>query len=55
MKFALKKKRPYIPPSASKCALEQAKQFVASHIKGNEEKAADLIESMRQEQQESEK
>jgi hypothetical protein len=55
MKFAPKKKRPYIPPSVSKRTLEQAKEFVVSHIKGNEQKATDLIESMRQVQQDSEK
>jgi hypothetical protein len=55
MKFAPKKKRQYIPPHISKRTFEEAKQFLLSHTKGDEQKVTDLIESMRREQQDSDK
>jgi hypothetical protein len=49
------KKRAYSPPSVRKLTLEQAKQFVACHADWGEQKAADLLESLRREQQHNEK
>jgi hypothetical protein len=49
------KKQPYSPPSARKLTLEQAKQFVACHINCSDQEAAELVESLRREQQSLEK
>ena len=49
------KKQPYSPPSARKLTLEQAKQFVACHTNCSDQEAAELVESLRREQQSLEK
>lgn len=49
------KKRLYSPPTLAKLTLEQAKQFVASHANCSDQKATELLESLRQERQQNEK
>jgi hypothetical protein len=49
------KKQPYFRPSVTKLTLEQARQFVASHANCSDRIAAELLESLRREQQQNEK
>jgi hypothetical protein len=49
------KKQPYSPPSVRKLTLEQANQFVASRTNCSDQEAAELLESLRQEQRVIEK
>jgi hypothetical protein len=49
------KKQVYSPPTLTKLSPEQAKQFAASHANGSDQKAKELLESLRQEQQQDEK
>jgi hypothetical protein len=45
------KKKPYSPPAVTKLTLEQAKQFVADRTNCSDQEAADILESLRREQQ----
>jgi hypothetical protein len=41
-------KKPYLPPTVTKLTPNQARQLVANRINGNEEEAADFLESMQE-------
>ena len=47
------KKKPYSSPTLTKLSTDQAKQFVASNTNCSDQEAADLLESLRQEQQQN--
>ncbi len=49
------KKKPHSPPAVARLTLEQAKQFVADHTNCNAQEAANLLDSLRREQKQSEK
>ena len=47
-------KKPYAPPTVTKLPPEQAKQFVADRTNCSDQEAADILESLRREQQRNE-
>jgi hypothetical protein len=47
-------KKPYLPPTATKLTLDQAKQFVADKTNRSEEEAADFLESMQEQKKTNE-
>ena len=46
-----KNKRPYIPPTITKLPAEQANRFIVERTHCSDQEAADLLESLRREQQ----
>jgi hypothetical protein len=45
------KKKPYAPPTVTRLPPERAKQFVADRTNCSDQEAADILESLRREQQ----